>query len=442
MAMEMPEETKRLLFYPERFEKTKQLWIVRDILDRDELAKHGITNVIGFTSNAINAGYPMEGMGNLLTSFPTVFVAFVNVDERQTIVDFVECNAPTVQILQPADGVFGKSESLLEFAYNGGEPALKRLMLSAVEVAPGGLLNLADVERVDISKIPRVLSGIKELDSSVGGFRTGELSIWTGKRGSGKSTLLGQILLQSIDQCKNVCVYSGELSASQFKDWTMTQAAGSNHIHESRDDATGHVNWIVDSECMDKIDAWWNNRFFLYDNKVSSGGETDSILKVFKYASSRFGCSVFLVDNLMTTRFTGPKADDYFRAQSEFTGRLVDFAKTTGAHVHLVAHPRKQNGSYRVSDADDVGGSGDVTNRADNVFSLSRLPESDAREKGYGTVLSVLKNRTYGVLKDIPLIYKESCRRFVSADSGKEVSYGWESGGYEDERAKEEYIMF
>jgi twinkle protein len=98
------------------------------------------------------------------------------------------------------------------------------------------------------------------------------------------------------------------------------------------------------------------------------------------------------VDNLMTARFSTSADRDFFRAQSNFTGRLVEFAKKFEVHVHLVAHPRKSQGAL---EADDVSGSGDITNRADNVFSLDRLDEKDAQMKGYTAALKVLKNRVH-----------------------------------------------
>ena len=65
-------------------------------------------------------------------------------------------------------------------------------------------------------------------------------------------------------------------------------------------------------------------------------------------------------DNLMTARLAASERD-FYRAQGTFTGRLVEFAKRNEVHVHLVAHPRKTD-RERPLDADDVGGSGEVTN--------------------------------------------------------------------------------
>jgi twinkle protein len=270
--------------------------------------------------------------------------------------------------------------------------------------------------------MPTVLSGIGALDRSIGGFAAGELSVWTGKRGSGKSTLLGQMMLDAIDQGHNVCAYSGELSAWRFKQWTALQAAGANHVEMVTDRYTGKSFYRVTDEAMPQIDEWWRQRFFLYDNKIAAASDENSILSVFEYAVRRYGCAIFLVDNLMTARFSTSAERDFYRAQSNFTGRLVEFAKKFDVHVHLVAHPRKSQGSL---EADDVFGSGDITNRADNVFSLDRLSEKDAAMQGYDSALKVLKNRSFGETPHIGLCYDAATRRYRKPGEA-DKHYAWE----------------
>ena len=250
--------------------------------------------------------------------------------------------------------------------------------------------------------------------------------MWTGKRGSGKSTLLSQLLLNAIDQGFPVCAYSGELSAWRFKQWAMLQAAGAGHIEPKRDPVSGKLYYYTPKEIADRIDGWWKGKFFLYDNRVAGAGDEDSIISVFEYAVRRFGCCVFLVDNLMTARFNDQSDKDFYRAQSRFTGRLVEFAKKNEVHVHLVAHPRKgDNDKKKLLTADDIGGSADITNRADNAFSLERMEEKDIAAYGYDAGLSILKNRSYGSTANIQLVYDARCRRYTKKGESDGV-YGWE----------------
>lgn len=114
----------------------------------------------------------------------------------------------------------------------------------------------------------------------------------------------------------------------------------------------------------------------------------------------------------------------FWRAQSAFTGRLVSFAKRLDVHVHLVAHPRKTEG--RRLEADDVGGSSDITNRADNVFKVERVPEEREQELGYSSLLTILKNREFGARARIKLEYNEPSRRLYEAGGRPIKCYSWE----------------
>lgn len=405
-----------LTYLPDKLDTRRSLWIVRDVLDVDAVQGNAVSLAIGCDPEDLQYCEPF------FSAFPSVFLAIAEPDLADITADMIAEYVPSISVLTPKKGVFGNHKSVREVFETGGEKAVNRLLMGAVERNASGLLDIADVERQDAMSIPTVLSGIKALDRSIGGFAAGELSVWTGKRGSGKSTLLGQMMLDAIEQGHNVCAYSGELSAWRFKQWTALQAAGTGHVEVATDRFSGKDFYRVSDKAMQKIDEWWRQRFFLYDNKIAAASDENSILGVFEYAVHRYGCSVFLVDNLMTARFSTSAERDFFRAQSNFTGRLVEFAKKFEVHVHLVAHPRKAQGHL---EADDVSGSGDITNRADNVFSLDRLSEKDAEVQGYDSALKVLKNRSFGETPHIGLCYDPATRRYRKPGE-PEKHYAWE----------------
>lgn len=353
-----------------------------------------------------------------ICSYPFMLVASPNRD----FVDKVRQHVPWLPILAPDPGAFGGYRSLAELALACGTADLERRLMYKANVVPsGGLLNLADVKRRDLRDIPRTLSGFPALDRALGGFREGELTVWTGRRGEGKSTVLGQIMVESVDQGRKVCAYSGELAGDRFKDWIMAQAAGPDMLERQQDPDTGADVYLVPAPVAALIDEWWDRKFYLYDLGISSAHDEDSILNEFEYAHRVLHCDAFLVDNIMTARL---KADrDYYRAQSMFTRRLAEFCKATKTHVHLVAHPRKVERGKAVEDSDEVSGAADITNLADNVISVRRLAEPG--EDGHDTELSVLKARERGVRGKIGLCFDLPSRRFYAPYGTPGKKYGW-----------------
>lgn len=351
-----------------------------------------------------------------ICSYRFVFAASPN----RAFIDKVRQYVPWLPILSPDPAVFGECHSVAEMVAAHGSLDMERRIMFGANVEPsGGLLNLADVKRRDLRDIPRTLSGFSRLDRALGGFREGELTVWTGKRGEGKSTILGQILLESVNQGHKVCAYSGELGAARFKDWISLQAAGPDMLECRQDPATGADFYFVPAPVATLIDEWWDKKFYLYDIGISAAHDEDSILNEFEYAHRVLNCDVFLVDNIMTARL---KADrDYYRAQSMFARRLAEFCKATKTHVHLVAHPRKTERGKAVDDSDEVGGSADVTNLADNVISVRRLAEPGE----HNTELSILKARECGIMGKVALCFDPASRRFYAPDGNPNKKYGW-----------------
>lgn len=417
MYSKIPDATNWLSYFPERMDTKRALWFVQDILDVDVLRDNAVALHSG-------AGYQnIKDCESFLSAFPSVFLALADSELVDIAEDAFAEFAPSVPILKPAPGVFRGHANILEVFTAGGQEAVDRLIIGAVERPAAGLLDLADVERQKESQIS-VLSGIRDLDKAIGGFYPGELSVWTGKRGGGKSTLLGQLLLEALDQGFPVCAYSGELPAWRFKQWVSLQAAGPDHVIKRQDRFSEKIFYAVTPKIQDMLDDWWRGRFLLFDNRYQ--GEEDSILRMFEYAVRRYGACVFLVDNLMTTKLKSSERD-FYRAQSNFTGRLVEFAKKYEVHVHLVAHPRKTPSEKKVLEGDDIGGTGDILNMADNGFSVTRLNKEDAQNRGYQTILHTLKNRSYGELVSVGLDYEETSRRFYKSITGDpQKRYGWE----------------
>lgn len=377
---------------------------------------------------------PLAGCWNDLSKcraffelFPYVVVVAADDTQRARMVEEIQRRVCYMPILVVPGANFKGCRTLTEFFGSFGYKAVEYLLTGAEELPAYGLLNLAEVEAPDLSGAKRTISHIPELDRAIGGFYAGELSVWTGKRGGGKSTLLGQLLLQAVDQGHRVCAYSGELPAHVFKRWIYLQAAGPNNIEEHTDKSTGKRFYTVPPHIRKRIDQWMDRQFFLYDLGISSAHDEDSILAVFEMARRCYGCDVFLADNLMTARLKAMRDSDYYRAQSNFTGRLVTFSKRFDAHVHLVAHPRKSKG---LLEGDDISGSGEIVNRADNAFALSRLSETEVDRAGFQCGLTVLKNRAFGSQANIGLDFEPASRRFYKAGTGSpDWRFGWEYAG-------------
>ena len=364
-----------------------------------------------------------------LKFFPFVVIVTPNAIAREEMVKQLRPRLPAACIYVITDAGFRNCKTLDEFVSAYGSAHLLDILAGAEELPAYGILNLAQVARRDLRKVPRVLSRFPVLDRGIGGFFSGELSVWTGKRGVGKSTILGQLLLEAIDQGHTVCAYSGELPKEQFREWIYLQAAGPEHISYETDEATGKRLAMADPMTDRMISEWLDERFWLFDLERNTRHDPETILKQFEYAKMRYNADVFLVDNIMSVDFDGFSDRDFNRVQSKFTQMLVTFSKRRGVHTHLVVHPRKSTSdtNSKVS-SDDVSGSGDITNRADNVFFLTTHAASDAKgQPETKPMLQILKNRDFGARGQQWLDFDRKSRRFFPDRTGDaNRPYGWD----------------
>jgi twinkle protein len=301
-----------------------------------------------------------------------------------------------------------------EALYKEGKEKVKEMVYTAKPVPMAGLVRLADVEAWEYEDAVRIESAMPAINQIVGGFMLGMMSVWTGINSSGKSTYLGQELIHSISQGYRVCAYSGELPAPIFRYWIDLQIAGPGNIEGKLDKIKDNTVYRVKYDQVQHIREWYKENFYLYDSL--GGVSVDNLIEVFEYAAKRYNCKVFLVDNLMLMVY-GESDKDFYRKQSDFVKTMKQFARIHDAHVHLVAHPRKTNGRLEKM---DVLGSGDITNVADNVFSVHRVPTDETDEEGCAAYLDIFKNRISGVQDvDVALLFDDRCKRFYMLNEQK-----------------------
>ena len=266
-----------------------------------------------------------------------------------------------------------------------GKSYIKTVIEKADIMPVIGMTDMANVKITDPTKMERCVTGIYAIDTYCGGYVFPSLNIWTGRRGSGKSTVVGQSMLKCVDEGFNTFIYTGELSAGFFKLWTWLQAVGMNNIIGVPDVKTRITNYKPKDGFVQKVDAWVKGKMFIYDD--TNTNKEERLLEMMLEAYKRYNCRVFLIDNLMTVKFKA-NANGIWRGQSDFIDTLREFALQNNVVINVVVHPNKSN---------DVGGSGDITNAAHNLFWVKRPTDEGMEElTNFDGGILIEKNRYYG----------------------------------------------
>lgn len=268
---------------------------------------------------------------------------------------------------------------------------------------------------------PRLLLGDRYEDCFE--FRTGELSVWTGINGHGKSLMLSQVQIGLMHQGLKVCVFSGEMTPVEQAKRMLKQCTGIDKPTPAYIDATA---------------AWLRNRMWIFN--VVGTASIDRLLEVFRYGAKRYGIEQFVIDSLMVTDVPedGPGA---FTAQKEAVQKIAQFARSHKAHVHLVAHPRKAKDESAAPGKLDVGGSGKITDGADNIFSVWSARKEDTEEPNEkpDALLELHKQRNGDVQhKKFWLWFNRAAKQFCSNSGRKPTCFvEFEGHTYREQEAVE-----
>ncbi len=308
-----------------------------------------------------------------------------------------------------------------------GAMQVRTCVENAEAVPVGGVVDLSDVEDIDIFKLPKLQTGIKQLDRLLyGGLPFGGAVLVSGKAGEGKSTLASQILVNAVYQGHKCFAYSGELPNYLFRAWIDFQIAGGNHITEYQN-KWGDRNYKVSGTNRKLIADWYRGKCFLYDNRVVDGDEKESLLEITENVIMQYGVDVVLLDNLMTALDLSPEksAFDKYDQQSIFIKKLARLALKYNALVLLVAHKRKNN--FSVNENDEISGSGDISNLA----TITIAYEKDKGLQPYQRRLKVSKNRLFGKVETqgYVLNYDEKSKRIYGEGDNVLFDYGWSKEG-------------
>ena len=315
-----------------------------------------------------------------------------------------------------------------ELLLKHGKEAVRNAVNNAAQIENPRIKKLADVERVDISQLQKISTGIGTLDALLGGFYFGQLVVLTGRCGDGKSTLANQFVAYAIRDRKTVFYYSGELMDWYVQDWFDRQAAGPSHINKIVAE-NGHEEYAVDGSCIDQIHAWYEDYCYLYDNSILTEEDTEEekITETIQNAIAQYGCKVIVIDNLMTA-LADDLASDLYRQQTQFVRMLAKIAKRDNVLIILIAHPRKRNAD--TFENDDIAGTANITNLADVVLQYSRPKNKELENmpEPCDRLLRVTKNRMFGKTDSIRLWFDEASKRIsrTSSPSGFRWLIGWE----------------
>lgn len=340
--------------------------------------------------------------GNEITLFKDMQKRFKGKIKRVRLEDYKDCKDAN-EILQKY-----------------GIEQIQECIKNAESVPIKGLKKMKDVEKVNMSSLPRIKTGIDPLDDYLLGFFFGQVITVTGRSGDGKTTLTSQFVASALSQSIPTVIYSGEFPDWMIKNWLVLQLAGPDNVINSPQGTD------VTEKVYQKIESWkpFAEECYIYEVGLDldeSEEDCNTMLDTISDAILQAGVRLIVIDNLMTAMdFSGD--NDLNKAQSVFMKQLKSLALLHEVIILVVAHPKKTANEIT---KEDIAGSSNIGNLSDTIISYSK-PDGDV---DYQRDISILKNRwnnDKGVGVDpIHTYFNESSKR-ISTSKVFDWFYGWE----------------
>jgi twinkle protein len=202
-------DTKPILFGMAQCEDFTRLVITEGQMDSLSVAECGIKNAVSVPTGAVGFTW-LSHCWDWVNKFNEIVVFGDNENGKITLIETLEKRIQgKVKCVRPEDYLCEKdaNDILRKYGKEAVIKAVENAQLREVKYVK----RLANVEAVNLSELPKIKTGIRNLDRACGGLLMGHITLLSGKRGEGKSTLLSQFVGQAIDQGNAVFVYSGEL---------------------------------------------------------------------------------------------------------------------------------------------------------------------------------------------------------------------------------------
>ena len=400
-------QTMPILFGMAQCEDFDCLVITEGQLDSLSLATAGIKNAVSVPTGAVGFTW-LANCWDWINKFNEIVVFGDYEKGKITLIDTLEKRLQKkVKCVRPEDYLCEKDANDILRKY--GKEALVKAIENAELRDVKFVKRLANVEAVNLSDLPKIKTGVRSLDRICGGLLRGHVVLLSGKRGEGKSTFMSSLVVEAIEQDSSVFVYSGELPNYHFKNWLDLQIAGAENI-ATRQNEYGDNEYYLTEETVNKINRWYYDKAFIFDNSAVNDDEYEGLLKVITDSICRYDIKLVCIDNLMTAMDCDINSDLY-RQQSQFVKNLEKLAQQYDVAIILVAHPKKSNADF---DNDTVSGSSDITNAVSFVFNYERAKDGEDCDSR----LMVTKNRLNGKLllgdNAIKLYYSEKSKRVLA----------------------------
>ncbi|HWQ73308.1 MAG TPA: AAA family ATPase [Desulfitobacteriaceae bacterium] len=357
--------------------------------------------------NAVSVGTGANSLGKLfrqerqfLNSFGSLILLADNDDAGQNMKKAFLKEFPGYKVKLPDLRQFLNCNDVNGVYLKYGEAQVVKLISSAV-VKNEGLRNLDEEPYKRISADGKYIpTGLPSIDHAINDLAPGLVTLVTGRSNGGKSTFVNQVMANAIDKENKVLLVSGEGLQELTINALYKAVIGRDEANYDYVKVNKRFFKEPKLEVLKALQQWHKGKLKLFNKGESDLKTTGELFDVLNFEIKTDRPDLVIIDNLMSV-LSVEKVNEKLERQADFMQRCSDLAKSEKLHAILVLHPNKTVSKNSGMEFEQISGTQDLANKADNILLVRRYYPGEVEGIENDGAVVVLKNRYFS---DLPKV--------------------------------------
>ncbi len=392
--------SKPFLYNFQNVSESTELIICEGEFDTMIIHQSGYENVVSVGAGANSLSTLIEQAKEFLNKFEILIIVSDN-DEAGLKMDkfFIEEFGNKAKLIDKK--LYQRNDINEEYIINGKEKVIELIESARFRIEGRWDLDKQPYEGVAPKSGKYVPTGLPSIDYALNDLVPGFTTLVTGRSNGGKSTFVRQVIANAIDKGNKVYLMNGEENRNNVINKIYQSVIGRDDDNYDLIKINKRFKKEPKNNVKKQLQEWHRGKLVLFnkgDSKLKTIGELTSMLEM-EIKINNF--NLVVIDNLMS--ILSVQASEKYEQQADFMQRLHDLADSYNTHIILVLHPNKTYRKNDEMDMEQISGSSDLYNKADNVIVVKREYDEEIAQQGVDGQVSVIKNRDFENLPTIDI---------------------------------------
>lgn len=381
----------------------------------------GYSNVVSVGAGANSMSTLLEQSKDFLNSFEILIIVSDN-DESGSNMDktFVDMFGDKAKLIDKK--LYAKNDINEEYIMFG-----KEKIIQLIESARFKIEGRRDLDKDPYRGLTSITgryipTGLNSIDNAINDLSPGCVTLIAGRSNGGKTTLTKQIIANAIDKGNKVYLMSGEGNSEKLINEIYQCVIGRTNSYYKFIQINKKLHKEPIPEVLKALQAWHKGKLTLFNKGESKLKTIDQLFKMVEVEVKINKFDLIVIDNLMS--ILSVQASEKLEAQADFLQRCHNLADLYHTHIILVLHPNKTYKKGDDMDFEQISGSSDISNKADNIISVIREYDQAEIASGVNGKICVLKNRYYSDLVTCKVYFEQETGLLLEIDAtGNALAY-------------------